>query len=104
MEKRTGKVKVKLKGKGKGKFPVRPSCVPLEDRRRRLKDLKAKTECRACGRQGHWAHDRECAMSPFSLVVINPDACDWYDDTATPLQPTEEDHNVFRSQRLQRWF
>ena len=62
-----GKEKGKGKGKGKGKFPVRPSCMPLEDRRQRLRELIAKTECRACGRKGHWAHDRECAVSPSSL-------------------------------------
>ena len=36
------------------------SHLSFEDRRRRL---KAKIECRACGRKGHWANDRECAMS-----------------------------------------
>ena len=41
------------KGKGKGKFPVRPSCLLLEDRRQRLRKLKAKTECRVCGRKRH---------------------------------------------------
>ena len=53
--------------KGKGQSPVRPSCLPLEDRRQRLRELKAETECRACGRKGHWAHDLECAVSPSSL-------------------------------------
>ena len=32
-------------------------------RRRRLKELKAKTKCRTCGRKGHWANESECAMS-----------------------------------------
>ena len=58
--------KGKSKGKGKGRYPVRPSHLSLEDRRRRLRELKAKTECRACGRKGHWANDRECAMSSSS--------------------------------------
>ena len=61
-----GKGKVKPKGKGKGRYPVRPSHLSLEDRRRRLKELKAKTESRACGRKRHWANDRECAMSSCS--------------------------------------
>ena len=63
-----GKEKGKGKGKGKkkGRYPVRPSHLSVEGRRRRLKELKAKTECRACGRKGHWAHDRECAMSSSS--------------------------------------
>ena len=62
-----GEEKGKGKGKGKGKFPVRPSCLPSVDRRQRQRELKAKTECRAFGRKGHWAHDRECAMTPSSL-------------------------------------
>ena len=62
-----GKVKGKGKGKGKGKFLVRPPCLPLEDRRQPLREMTAKTECHACGRKGHWAHDRECAVSPSSL-------------------------------------
>ena len=41
------------KGKSKGRYPVRPSQLSLEDRRRRSRELKAKTECRACGRMSH---------------------------------------------------
>ena len=37
--------RAKPKGKGKGRYLVRPSHLSLEDRRRRLKELKAKTEC-----------------------------------------------------------
>ena len=48
-----GKEKGKGEGKGKdkGRYHVRPSHLSLEDRRRRLKELKAKTECRGCGRK-----------------------------------------------------
>ena len=35
--------------------------------RRLLRALREKTECYACGRKGHWAHDYECTISPFSL-------------------------------------
>ena len=35
------------------------------------RDLKAKTECRACGRKGHWANDRECGMSSSSSSTQN---------------------------------
>ena len=66
-----GKEIGKGKGKSKGGYPVRPSHLSLEDRRRRLRKLKAKTECRACGRKGHRAHDRECAMSPSSSPSQN---------------------------------
>ena len=66
-----GKEKGKGKGQGKGRCPVRPSHLSLEDRRRRMKELKAKTECRACGRKGHWANDREYAMSSSSSSTKN---------------------------------
>ena len=55
----------KGKGKGKGKhgrYSVRPSNLTIEDRRRKLKDLKSKTECKDCGRRGHWSGDEECTM------------------------------------------
>ena len=65
-EKDKGKGRGKGKGKGKGRWPARPSHLPLEDRRRRVRGLKAKTECRARGRKRHWANDRECAMSSSS--------------------------------------
>ena len=60
-----GKGKGKHKGKAKVKYTVRPSHLSLEDRRRRLKDL-AKTECRACGRKGHWTTitDARCLLLP----------------------------------------
>ena len=55
-----GKEKGKVKAKARARADV---LFAREDRRRRLKELRAKTECRACGRKGHWAHDRECAVS-----------------------------------------
>ena len=58
------KGKGKGKGKkGKGKYPVRPSNLSIEDRRKKLAELKARTPCRACGRNGHWQGDVECTMS-----------------------------------------
>ena len=48
-ERKTAEGKGKAKGKGKGRCSVRPSHLSLEDRRR-LKELKPKTECHACGR------------------------------------------------------
>ena len=60
------------KGKGKGnksgKYPIRPSNLALEDRRKMLAELKAKTPCKDCGRKGHWRGDKECTMrrnTPF---------------------------------------
>ena len=53
------------RGKGKGKFgtyPVRPSSLSIEDRRKKLAELKSKTECRDCGRRGHWSGDKQCTM------------------------------------------
>ena len=53
--------KGKAKGKS-GKYPIRPSNLALEDRRKMLADLKAKTPCKDCGRKGHWRGDKECTM------------------------------------------
>jgi hypothetical protein len=61
-----GKGKGKSKGpmgKGKGgSYPVRPSNLSVEDRRKKLQELEAKTECKDCGRRGHWAGDNQCTM------------------------------------------
>ena len=66
-----GKGQGKAKGKGKGRCLFRLSQLSLEDPRRRLKELKAKTECRACGRKGHRANDCACAMSSSSSSTPN---------------------------------
>ena len=65
------KEKGKGKGKGKDKFPVRPSCLPLEDRRQGLRELKAKTECRTCGRKdtGHMMANAQC---PHPICLRKP--------------------------------
>ena len=36
----------------------------MEDRRAKLKEIKMKSSCKACGRKGHWAGDRECPGKP----------------------------------------
>ena len=38
----------------------------VEDRRAKLKEkeIKTKSTCKACGRKGHWAGDRECPGKP----------------------------------------
>ena len=54
-----GKGKSK-KGKGKGKGKVVRSHLTLEQRRDKLKSLKAKSKCMRCGALGHWAGDPEC--------------------------------------------
>ena len=48
------------KGKGKGKGKVVRSHLTLEQRREKLKSLKAKSKCMRCGALGHWAGDPEC--------------------------------------------
>ena len=50
----------KAKGKGKGKGKVVRSHLTLEQRRDKLKALKAKSKCLRCGGTGHWAGDPEC--------------------------------------------
>ena len=56
----------KAKGKGKpmGKhahgYSPRPSGLSIEDRRKKLKEVKSRSTCKVCGKKGHWAGDREC--------------------------------------------
>ena len=56
------------KAKGKGKptaksahsYRPRPSNLSVEDRRKKLQEIKNKSTCKVCGRRGHWAGDKEC--------------------------------------------
>ena len=92
--------------KGKVKYPVRPSSLSIEDRRKKLKDLKAKTECKDCGRRGHWKGDKECTMhrprtgfltiqSNAVLPLVNDEDIDWHEHDAymavrfSPTTPVE---------------
>ena len=70
-EKEKGTGNGKGKGESKGKYHVRPAHLSLDDRGRRLKEREATTECRACGRKGHCANDRECALSSSSSSTQN---------------------------------
>ena len=55
------------KGKGKGfngfgqkrEFDI-TGLVSFQERKARLAQLKAKTECRRCGQKGHWSGDGSC--------------------------------------------
>ena len=52
------KGKGKIKGKGKGKY--KGNNLSLEERKKRLAELKSRTNCQACGARGHWAGDDIC--------------------------------------------
>ncbi|OLP78184.1 hypothetical protein AK812_SmicGene41668 [Symbiodinium microadriaticum] len=49
--------KAKRRGKGKGKGKVVRSHLTLDERRDKMKALKAKSKCLSCGTIGHWARD-----------------------------------------------
>ena len=55
-----GKSKGKEKVKGKGKGKNKGNNLSLEERKKRLADLKSRTNCQACGARGHWAGDDTC--------------------------------------------
>ena len=42
---------------GKGKFSVKKTSLSLDERKKKLAELKKKTKCSACGERGHWAGD-----------------------------------------------
>ena len=54
--------KGKGKGRGKSKGKVVRSHLTLEERRDKMKTLKAKSKCLRCGAIGHWAGDPECKL------------------------------------------
>ena len=65
-----GKAKGKGKGKckkskGKGKGKVVRSHLTLEQRREKLKSLKAKSKCMRCGALGHGAGDQNASFQPL---------------------------------------
>ena len=58
---------VRSKAKGKGKpvkgahgYRPRTSNLTVEDRRKKLQEIKLRSTSKVCGRKGHWAGDREC--------------------------------------------
>ena len=57
-----GKPSGKGKFKGKGKHVFRTQ-LSVEDRVKRLKELKQRSKCLRCGGQGHWAGDPVCKFS-----------------------------------------
>ena len=58
-----GKPSGKGKNKGKGKHVFRTQ-LSVEDRVKRLKELKQRSKCLRCGSQGHWAGDPACSPRP----------------------------------------
>ena len=59
-DKGKGKSKGKGKVKGKGKGKHKGNNLSLEERKKRLAELKSRTNCQACGARGHWAGDDIC--------------------------------------------
>ena len=70
----------KGKGKGKGKFKPRSSNLSIDDRKKKLLELKRKTQCRVCGRTGHWAGDKECHMRGEKTKAASYAANDAYEE------------------------
>ncbi len=60
--------------KGKGKTFRGRSGLSLEDRKKKLREIKAKSHCKKCGKKGHWAGDPECAQrtAHFCAAYSNP--------------------------------
>ena len=61
-----GKGKNKGKGKAKGKGKNKGSNLSLEERKKRLAELKSRTNCQACGACGHWAGGDICPKNAKS--------------------------------------
>ena len=66
------KSKGKIKGKGKGKY--KGNNLSLEERKKRLAELKSRTSCQACGARGHWAGDDICPKNAKNGSTLQPPA------------------------------
>ena len=64
-----GKAKGKVIGEGKGKY--KGNHLSSEERKKRLAELKSRTNCQACGARGHWAGDDTCPKNVKNEVHCN---------------------------------
>ncbi|CAE7253985.1 RE2 [Symbiodinium natans] len=94
-----GKGKNRSKGKGKGKGKVVRSHLTLEQRRDKLKALKAKSRCMRCGGIGHWAGDPECKFpagkaagkaAHVAVTVLSSE-----EGLVIPSEAPDKDHSGF---------
>ena len=67
-----GKSKGKSKGKGKVKGKNKGNNLSLEERKKRLAELKSRTNCQACGARGHWAGDDTCPKNSKNDETSQP--------------------------------
>ena len=53
-------------------YPVKQSSLSIQDRRKKLQELKAKSKCRRCGETGHWQGDPACkgTVKPTARLAI----------------------------------
>ena len=61
-----GKGKSKGKSKDKGKGKNKGNNLSVEERKKRLAEVKSRTNCQACGARGHWAGDDICPKNAKS--------------------------------------
>ena len=73
-DKSKGKSKGKGKTKGKGKGKHKGNNLSLEERKRRLAELKSRTNCQACGARGHWAGDDICTKNAKNESTLQSSA------------------------------
>ena len=62
------------KGKGKGQGKNKGNNLSLEERKKRLAELKSRTNCQACGAHGHWAGDDICLKNALNESTLQPPA------------------------------
>ncbi|CAE7471035.1 unnamed protein product [Symbiodinium natans] len=93
------KGKGKNRSKGKGKGNVVRSHLTLEQRRDKLKALKAKSRCMRCGGIGHWAGDPECKFpagkaagkaAHVAVTVLSSE-----EGLVIPSEAPDKDHSGF---------
>ena len=56
--------------------------LSLEDRKKSLEDLKAKTKCNDCGETGHWRGDPGCKKKKTGFLAVASASSSGHDGVA----------------------
>ena len=90
--------KGKGKGGGKRRFSTGRSNLSLDERKRKLKALKARTSCSACGEKGHWAGDPQCPKNKGAGAGKGSDSRPQGRKAYMATSGNDVDHGAFQDQ------
>ena len=74
MTRAKARAKARERSKAKAKASTGVTICSLEERKKRLAELKSRTNCQACGARGHWAGDDICPKNAKSESTLQSPA------------------------------